>query len=167
MKMSFAGRAWRLGDAINTDVIVSGKLLHLTLEDMLAQVLKPVRPELAGSFAKGDVLLVGKNFGCGSSREQAPVALQKLGASVIVAESFSRIFYRNCLAIGLPVAVLRDRADFVADLDRVEVDLDTSKLTHVPSGRSAMLQPTPAEVRSLFEQGGIIPLLKQIAAGQS
>lgn len=164
--MRFSGRAWRLGDNIDTDVIAPGKLLQLGAKEIAKHTLKTIRTDLAPGFARGDLLLAGKNFGCGSSRELAPRALIELGVSVVVAQSFARIFYRNCLAIGLPLAILSAPADFVADRDSVEVDLVRAQLSHPQSGQLVALRETPVEMLRLLEKGGIVPLIEAIGREQ-
>jgi 3-isopropylmalate/(R)-2-methylmalate dehydratase small subunit len=164
--MKFQGRAWRLGDNIDTDVIAPGKYVQLGFKDIAKHTLEAVRPELPGQFAPGDVLLAGRNFGCGSSREQAPRALKELGVAVIVATSFARIFYRNCLAIGLPIALVTGETGFICDRDMVVVDLTASELRHDGSGRTAPLKATPREVIDLLKKGGIEPLIREIARAQ-
>ncbi len=159
--MRFEGRAWRLGDHIDTDVIAPGKVLLLPLPEMAKHALKAVRPELASDLVPGDLILAGRNFGCGSSREQAPSVLKALGVSVILAESFARIFYRNCLALGLPVGILAGPAAGISDLERVQVDLVAAQL-RTSSGDVVALRSTPAEVLGLFEKGGILPLLREL-----
>lgn len=164
--MYFRGRAWRLGDNIDTDVIAPGKYVQLGAKEVARHTLKAVRADLALHFQHGDVLLAGKNFGCGSSREVAPKALLELGVSVVIAQSFARIFYRNCLAIGLPVARLAAPADLIGDCEEVEVDLVRAELRHPTSGSTIPLRETPAEILRLLENGGIVPLIQAIGREQ-
>lgn len=160
----FTGRVWRLGDNIDTDVIAPGRYLQLSMKELGKQTLKAVRPDFADGFQPGEIILAGRNFGCGSSREHAPRVLKEIGASVIVAPSFARIFYRNCLAVGLPIALLAEDADFVADHDEITVDLDAAALTHTDSGKQAKLRAIPPEVRDLLDKGGVVPLIRAIVA---
>jgi 3-isopropylmalate/(R)-2-methylmalate dehydratase small subunit len=163
---SFRGRAWLLGENIDTDAIAPGKYIQLGAKDIAKHTLSAIRPDLAPNFRPGDLIVAGRNFGCGSSREQAPRALRELGVAVIVAPSFARIFYRNCLAIGQPVAIVDGATDFVAEQDEVAVDLDAAELRHPASGRTVRLRRTPPEVVALFEKGGIEPLIREIARQQ-
>ena len=164
--MRFSGRAWILGDNIDTDVMAPGTYVHLSAKEIAKHTLIAVRADLAPNFRPGDLILAGKNFGCGSSREQAPHALKALGVSVIVARSFARIFYRNALAIGLPVAISCGPTEAIADLDEVLVDLEAAVLKHVASGGAYPLRSTPKEVIELLEKGGVVPLIEQIARDQ-
>jgi 3-isopropylmalate/(R)-2-methylmalate dehydratase small subunit len=167
--MYFEGQVWRLGDNIDTDVIAPAKYFFMSnqnLSELTQYTLTAVRPELATQFQAGDIILGGKNFGCGSSREVAPRILAELGVAIIVAQSFARIFYRNCLAIGLPVATLVKPAEFVGEQDRIRVDLIKAQLQHVASGQIAPIYPTPPDMIQLLQKGGIMPLIQEIAALQ-
>ena len=100
----FTGKVWVLGDDIDTDIIIPTEYLALkTIDDMKQYGFSPLRPELAGQIQKGDIIVAGKNFGCGSSREHAPLCLKTAGVSCVIAETFARIFYRNAINIGLPI----------------------------------------------------------------
>ena len=116
----FTGKVWVLGDDIDTDIIIPTEYLALkTIDDMKQYGFSPLRPELAGQIQKGDIIVAGKNFGCGSSREQAPGVLKALGVQAVVAKSFARIFYRNSINIGLPVIVCKDLPDEVNTGDKM------------------------------------------------
>ena len=120
----FTGKVWVLGDDIDTDIIIPTEYLALkTIDDMKQYGFSPLRPELAGQIQKGDIIVAGKNFGCGSSREQAPSVLKALGVQAVVAKSFARIFYRNAINIGLPVIVCKDLPDAVSTGDEMELSL--------------------------------------------
>ena len=161
-----AGRAWRFGDNVDTDQISPGKVLSLPLEEQLPHALASLRPEFPKQVAAGDVLVAGKNFGCGSSREHSPEVLKALGVGCVVAESFGRIFYRNALAIGLPVLVAPGAGAAIADGDRVEVDVEAALIRDLESGKEISARPLPSQLLELLHAGGIINKLKLELNGQ-
>ena len=130
MNEKFSGKVWVLGDDIDTDIIIPTEYLALkTVEDMKPYAFSPLRPELAGQIKPGDIIVAGKNFGCGSSREQAPSVLKALGVKAVIAKSFARIFYRNAINIGLPVIVCKELHDEVNAGDECELSLEDGIIT--------------------------------------
>jgi 3-isopropylmalate/(R)-2-methylmalate dehydratase small subunit len=160
--MAKSGRAWRFGDDLNTDIIISGKhKLSITdLDQLSSHAMEAARPEFAAEVHKGDYVVAGKNFGCGSSREQAPLVLKHLGVSAVIAESFARIFYRNALNIGLP-AVECERADKIAEGDTLEVDLEKGVIRNISKGESYAVKPFPAQLRVILTEGGLVNYVKK------
>ncbi len=161
--MKVAGRAHRFepNDDINTDYIISGRY-KFSIEDMaeLAKhVMEDIAPGFAGAVREGDIVVAGRNFGCGSSREQAPRALKAAGVGAVVAKSYARIFYRNSFNIGLPL--VECDTDWITDGDELVVCLDEGVVKSSASGRSAEFSPLPATMRTLLEDGGLIPHLKR------
>ena len=126
----FTGKVWVLDDDIDTDIIIPTEYLALkTIDDMKQYGFSPLRPELAGQIQKGDIIVAGKNFGCGSSREHAPISIKAAGVSCVIAETFARIFYRNAINIGLPIIECPDAAKEIEAGDEVEVNFDTGVIT--------------------------------------
>ena len=125
----FKGKVWVLGDNIDTDIIIPTEYLALpTVEDMKQYGFSPLRPELAGQIGEGDIIVAGSNFGCGSSREHAPLCLKTAGVSCVIAETFARIFYRNAINIGLPIIECPEAAKAIEAGDEVEIDFDSGKI---------------------------------------
>lgn len=161
------GRVWKFGDDINTDLISPGRYLTAAIEEIKGHVLEAVNPRFAAEARKGDVLVAGKNFGCGSSRESAPRALRALGLEAVVAESFARIFFRNAVAIGLPVLACLSVSRTFEDGDTLELDLENARVTHVARNLPLQGTPLPREMLEVLGKGGIPSLLKEMFGGSS
>ena len=154
------GKVWVLGDDIDTDIIIPTEYLALkTIDDMKQYGFSPLRPELAGQIKPGDIIVAGKNFGCGSSREQAPSVLKALGVQAVVAKSFARIFYRNAINIGLPVIVCKDLPDAVSTGD--EMDLSLTEGVAKANGKTYSCTKLPAYMQQILSQGGLIASLNK------
>jgi 3-isopropylmalate/(R)-2-methylmalate dehydratase small subunit len=166
MIRTFQGRAWKLGDDIDTDVIYPGRYLPLLdPSEMAAHALEGIDPEFPAKLRPGDILAAGRNFGCGSSREQAATCLKTAGVACVIAGSFSRIFFRNAVNLGLPLVECREAADAVTTGDTVAVDFQSGIVT--VGGRSFPFPPLPETVLSILEEGGLInSIRKKIAAGK-
>lgn len=157
------GKVWKFGDNIDTDVIIPTVYSKLPMDEMKKHVLDRIRPEFPGKVKPGDVIVAGINFGCGSSRESAPAALKALGVSAVVAESFARIFFRNAIAIGLPVIPCLHVSSSFVDGDEIKLDVTTAEVTNVTKGKKLQAQPLPMEMLEVLSKGGILPLLKAIS----
>ena len=156
----FTGKVWVLGDDIDTDIIIPTEYLALkTIDDMKQYGFSPLRPELAGQIQKGDIIVAGKNFGCGSSREQAPGVLKALGVQAVVAKSFARIFYRNSINIGLPVIVCKDLPDEVNTGDKMVLHM--SEGTVEANGKTYSCTKLPEYMQNILNQGGLIASLNK------
>jgi len=154
------GRSWVFGDAIDTDVMAPGKYMKSPLDELASHCLEAVRPEFARSVRCGDVVVAGRNFGVGSSREQAPQALRALGVSAIVAQSFGGIFYRNALNLGL-VVVTCPQADTIEDGVPIHVD-PVAGWVHLPSqDRALPCDPLPPFLMTMVEDGGLVAHLRK------
>ena len=154
--MSIKGRAWKYGDHINTDVIFPGKYTY-TISDpaeMAPHALEDLDPEFAKNVKPGDVVVGGKNFGCGSSREQAPQSIKSAGAGAIIARGFARIFYRNCINIGLPALVSSVAVDAIEHGDEVSVDLNAGTIT--VKGQVYVFPPFTGYAKTIIDNGGLI-----------
>jgi len=158
-----SGRAWVFGDNINTDVLAPGAYMKLPIEEMATHCLESVDPGFAPSVQRGDIVVAGENFGMGSSREQAAVALMQLGVVAVVAKSFARIFYRNAMNLGLPVLVCAT-ADRIEAGDQVQVDPEAGKLDDLTKSESHACEPIPAHLLAMIADGGLLPHLKKTLA---
>ena len=156
----FSGKVWVLGDDIDTDIIIPTEYLALeTVNDMAPYAFSPLRPELAAQIKEGDIIVAGKNFGCGSSREQAPSVLKALGVKAVIAKSFARIFYRNSINIGLPVIVCKDLHENVNAGDEMELDLQEG-IVRV-GDKEYQCTKLPAYMQGILDQGGLIASLNK------
>lgn len=155
-----SGRIFLFGDNIDTDQMAPGKYMRGGLDMLAAHCLEGVREEFASTVHAGDILVAGRNFGVGSSREQAAEALKHLGVAAVIARSFAGIFYRNAINLGLPVLVCRD-ISALQDGTRVSLDLDAGQLTLTQTGASVALDPLPDNLKILLADGGLIPHLKK------
>jgi 3-isopropylmalate/(R)-2-methylmalate dehydratase small subunit len=156
------GRVWRFGDNVNTDEIIPGRYNLTTDRAALAQhVLCEVRPEFPVEVQVGDVIVGGNNFGCGSSREHAPVAIQAAGVSCVIARSFARIFYRNAINIGLPILVAPEASAAIGDGERIDVDLATGRIALPDRGLIFHAEPLPPFVLRVAEAGGMLEFIRR------
>src|SRR5579885_945814 len=155
-------RVWRLGDNVNTDQIIPGRYNVTTDRAELAKrCLCEHRPDFAVGVAAGDVLVAGRNFGCGSSREHAAVALKASGLAAVIAISFARIFYRNAINIGLPVLIAPEAAAMLEDGDEIKIDTTVGVIHDLTHEGIFQAAPLPEFVQRIVEAGGIIPLVRQ------
>ena len=158
MNETFTSRVWTLGDDIDTDIIIPTEYLALkTVKDMAPYAFSPLRPELASQIQEGDILVAGKNFGCGSSREQAPEIIKALGIRCVIARSFARIFFRNAINIGLPVIICRDLYDHVSGGDEMELSL--SEGIARTGGQEYVCTKLPPYMQQILDQGGLLASL--------
>jgi len=161
MKKRFQGRVWKFGDHIDTDVITPGKYENLPFNELCRHCLEPLNPAFAGRIRENDVLVAGINFGCGSAREIAPRALQRLGVGAVVAKSFSRTFFRNAVTIGLPVLISPAAYDVCRDEDRVSVDLIRSRLKNLTTRQLIPVEPIPEDIYAILLNGGLFASLRK------
>jgi 3-isopropylmalate/(R)-2-methylmalate dehydratase small subunit len=157
------GRAYKFGDDINTDIIYPGKYLLITTdrEEMARHCFEAVYPEFLKSAKAGDVIVAGKNFGCGSSREQAATCLKHFGVSAVVAESFARIFYRNAINLGLPVVVAPGITGLVNHGDTVEIDLEGGSVKNTTTGDNIRSVQLPPFIMQIISDDGLIKHLQK------
>lgn len=161
--MKIEGRAHKFvpNDDINTDYIISGRY-KFKIDDMneLAKhVMEDIAPEFGARVKPGDIIVAGRNFGCGSSREQAPRALKAAGISAVVAKSYARIFYRSAFNVGLPL--IECDTDWISDGDLIVVSLDSGEVANAQSGQKVGFSAIPRTMQILLEDGGLIPHLKK------
>ncbi|MEX3007763.1 3-isopropylmalate dehydratase [Hoeflea sp. TYP-13] len=155
-----SGRIFLFGDNVDTDQLAPGQYMRGGVEALAAHCLEGLRPEFAASVQPGDIIVAGRNFGVGSSREQAAEALKHLGIRAVVASSFAGIFYRNAINLGLPVFVCED-ISALKDGSHVELDLEAGRLTLTDSAVTIALEPLPDNLKVLLADGGLIPHLKK------
>ena len=154
---TFTGKVWVLGDDIDTDIIIPTEYLALkTIDDMKQYGFSPLRPELAGQIEEGDIIVAGKNFGCGSSREHAPIAIKASGIDCVIARTFARIFYRNSINIGLPILECPEASEKISDGDKVSVDFDTGIITNETKGEKYQALPFPDFIKDIMAKGGLM-----------
>ena len=155
----FTGKVWVLGDDIDTDIIIPTEYLALkTIDDMKQYGFSPLRPELAGQIQKGDIIVAGKNFGCGSSREQAPEVIKALGIPCIIAKSFARIFYRNALNNGLLLLEQPELHDVVKEGDTITVTVNEDVDYN---GKKYPIASLPENLMEIIEAGGLVKAMRK------
>ena len=162
------GKAWTFGRDIDTDLIIAARYLNMaTAEELAPYVMEDADPTFAGRVKPGDMIVAKENFGCGSSREHAPMALKGAGVSLVIAKSFARIFYRNAFNMGLPILVAPEAVDGIKEGDELAVDLTTGEIEDVTSGKKYQAQPLPEFMQELVAAGGLLPYLKKRAVEAS
>ncbi len=162
--MQIENRVWKLGHDIDTDVITPGKYLYLPMPEIARHTLEVVDPRFAGDVRPGDIVLAGRNFGCGSSREHAARVLRVLGVGCVLAESFARIFHRNAIAVGLPALEVPGLWAATEPFDVVAVDLRAGRAIVRRTGSTFTAPPLPERLLDTLRDGGILGALERIAA---
>lgn len=159
------GHAWTFGRDIDTDLIIAARYLNMaTAAELAPHVMEDADPTFASKMKPGDIIVAKENFGCGSSREHAPMALKGAGVSVVIAKSFARIFYRNAFNMGLPILVAPEAVDGIEEGDELTVDLATGEIDDLTSGVKYKAQPLPAFMQELVAAGGLLAYLKKRTA---
>jgi 3-isopropylmalate dehydratase small subunit len=160
--MKIEGRIWKFGSDVDTDAIIPARYLNQSdAKELAKHVMEDERPEFSQKVRKGDILLAEKNFGCGSSREHAPLALKAVGISCIIAKSFGRIFYRNGLNLGLPLLESSEASEAIQEGDRVRVNLTTGEIFDLTQKTKFFAKPIPAFMQDLIRDGGLIRHLRK------
>ncbi len=156
-----SGRVWKYGDNINTDVIFPGKYTYTVSDpaEMPQHALEDLDPRFAKEVQAGDIIVAGSNWGCGSSREQAVTCLKESGLGAIVAVSFARIYYRNCLNAALPALICPPAVEAIQHGERIEVDLQAGEIRSSDAAYS--FSPLPAAVMEIFDAGGLVPYTRR------
>jgi 3-isopropylmalate/(R)-2-methylmalate dehydratase small subunit len=153
-------RAWVLGDNVDTDVLAPGAYMKFGIEEVAKHCLESVLPEFVSSVRKGDVVVAGRNFGAGSSREQAPAALKHLGVAALVAESFAGLFYRNAINLGLPAVACAD-AKRIRQGDTLKVDVEAGRIENLTTGEALACEAIPSHLMPMLRDGGLLPHLEK------
>ena len=152
---------YRFGDNVDTDAIVPGKYLSLSTPEELAKVcMEGLDPNLPGKFKPGDIFVAGNNFGCGSSREHAPISLKGAGIACVIARSFARIFFRNAINIGLPVLESAEAAEKIQEGDTVSVDFSAGRIVNNTRNEEYAFAPYPESIMNIIRAGGLSPLVR-------
>ena len=160
--MKAKGRVFKYGDNIDTDVIIPARYLNTSDPgELAAHCMEDIDTEFVKNVKKGDIMVGTKNFGCGSSREHAPIAIKASGISCVIASSFARIFYRNAINIGLPILECADAAEAISNGDEVEVDFSTGDIHDLTTGKSFKAQPFPEFIHDIIASGGLIEAVRQ------
>ena len=156
------GRAFKYSDNVDTDVIIPARYLNTSDPAELAQhAMEDIDMSFRSQVRNGDVIVAGKNFGCGSSREHAPIAIKASGVSCVIAKTFARIFYRNSINIGLPILECPEAADAISAGDSVQVDFATGIITDVTTGMIFRAEPFPEFMMNIFKAGGLAQYIKE------
>ena len=163
--MKFKGRAWKFGADVDTDAIIPARYLNTSDPQELAKhcMEDSTNPDFMKQMKRGDILVADKNFGCGSSREHAPIAIKAAGVSCVVAKSFARIFYRNSFNMGLPIFESREAVEGIKEGDEIEVDADKGVIRNLSSGGEFKVAPVPAFMQELIAAGGLMAYTKKKA----
>jgi len=156
--MKLEGKVWKYGDNIDTDVIIPARYLVTTdPKTLAAHCMEDIDQAFASQVQPGDIIVGGRNFGCGSSREHAPISIKGAGVSCIIAESFARIFFRNAINIGLPILESAEAARDAQPGDSLSVDLTAGTITNARTGKTYQARPFPPFVLQIIEAGGLVP----------
>ncbi|MBQ9832553.1 MAG: 3-isopropylmalate dehydratase small subunit [Clostridia bacterium] len=160
--MKVQGFVHKYGNNVDTDVIIPARYLNVSGGDELkVHCMEDIDPQFASNVKQGDMIVAGDNFGCGSSREHAPLAIKCSGISCVIAKSFARIFYRNAINIGLPIMECEEAADAINKGDEVSIDFDSGKITNLSTGKEYFSQPFPPFIQDIIANGGLISQTKK------
>lgn len=155
--MNAKGKVFKYGDNVDTDVIIPARYLNTAVHAELAKhCMEDIDKTFVDRVKQGDIMVGLRNFGCGSSREHAPIAIKAAGITCVIAASFARIFYRNAINIGLPIVECRQAAEAIQDGDEVEVDFETGKIKNITRGETYQGEPFPAFIQEIINDGGLL-----------
>jgi len=155
------GKVWKFGDNIDTDLIIAARYLNTSDASELAKhVMEDADPAFVSKMKEGDIIVAGENFGCGSSREHAPIALKEAGVSAVIAPTFARIFYRNAFNMGLPIFELAEAVE-IEEGDTVRVDMEAGEVINVSQAKTYKFTPIPDFMQELVDAGGLIEFAKK------
>jgi 3-isopropylmalate/(R)-2-methylmalate dehydratase small subunit len=161
--MKYTGNVIKYGDNVDTDVIIPARYLNTSdHKELASHCMEDIDKTFVSRVQQGDIITAGQNFGCGSSREHAPIAIKASGVSLVIAKSFARIFYRNSINIGLAIVECPEAADGISEGDKVEADLDNGIIRNLTTGKEYKTEPFPEFVQKIIENGG---LMQSIANG--
>ncbi len=160
--MKFTGKTIKYGDNVDTDVIIPARYLNTSdHKELAAHCMEDIDKTFVSRVRAGDIMVGGFNFGCGSSREHAPIAIKASGISLVIAKSFARIFYRNAINIGLAILECEEAADGIVEGDEVEVDLDAGVIYNKTAGKRFQTQPFPEFIQKIIKNGGLVASVKK------
>ena len=156
------GKVFKYPDNVDTDVIIPARYLNTPdAAELALHCMEDIDRDFVGQVERGDIMVAGKNFGCGSSREHAPLVIKTCGTGCVIAKSFARIFYRNAINIGLPILECPEAVDGISANDRVRVDFDTGTVTNITTGKTYQAQPFPPFIQRIIECGGLLASLRK------
>ena len=159
--MKAFGKVHKYGDNVDTDVIIPARYLNTTdHKELASHCMEDIDKEFTKKVKEGDIIAAGANFGCGSSREHAPIAIKASGISCVIASTFARIFYRNAINIGLPILECKEAAEDIDDGDELDIDFDTGVITNVTKGRTYKAEPFPDFIKEIISAGGLLNSIK-------
>ncbi len=159
--MKFTGKAIKYGDNVDTDVIIPARYLNtIDKKELASHCMEDIDRDFVKKVSAGDIMIAGKNFGCGSSREHAPIAIKESGISLVIAKSFARIFYRNSINIGLAILECEEASNAISEGDKVEADLDAGIIYNRTTGESFKTKPFPEFIQKIITNGGLIESIK-------
>ena len=159
--MKFTGKTLKYGDNVDTDVIIPARYLNtIDKKELASHCMEDIDKEFVNKVKAGDIMVAGYNFGCGSSREHAPIAIKESGISLVIAKSFARIFYRNSINIGLAILECPEAADAIAEGDEVEADLDAGVIYDRTTGKQFATQPFPEFIQKIITNGGLVESIR-------
>jgi 3-isopropylmalate/(R)-2-methylmalate dehydratase small subunit len=160
--MLIRGRVWKFGNDVDTDAIIPARYLNTSDPKELARhVMEDADSDFPNKVKAGDILVAGKNFGCGSSREHAPIAIKAAGVGAVIAKSFARIFYRNAFNIGLPIFESLDASEKIQETDEIEIDADKGTIKNLTTREEYQANPIPPFMQELIDSGGLIEWTKR------
>lgn len=160
--METKGKVFKYPDNVDTDVIIPARYLNTSdAKELAKHCMEDIDNTYVSRVSEGDIMVAGWNFGCGSSREHAPLVIKTCGTGCIIAKSFARIFYRNAINIGMPILECEQAAEEIADGDEVKVDFDTGVITDITTGKTYMAEPFPAFIQNIIKKGGLLNSLKE------
>jgi len=160
--MKASGTVHKYGDNVDTDVIIPARYLNTAdHKELAAHCMEDIDPDFVKNVKEGDIIVANMNFGCGSSREHAPIAIKASGVSCVIASTFARIFYRNSINIGLPILECDEAAKDIENGDEVEVDFDTGVITDKTKGKTYKAEPFPDFIKDIINAGGLLKSLKK------
>ena len=155
--MKFIGKSIKYGDNVDTDVIIPARYLNtIDKKELASHCMEDIDANFRNKVQAGDIMVAGYNFGCGSSREHAPIAIQESGISLVIAKSFARIFYRNSINIGLAIVECGEAVDGISEGDIVEADLNNGVILNKTTGKSFKVQPFPSFIQKIIQNGGLV-----------
>lgn len=151
------GKSWKYGDNVNTDEIIPARYLNTTdVKELSSHCMEDIDPEFVKKAREGDIIVAGDNFGCGSSREHAPISIKAFGISCVIAKSFARIFFRNAINIGLPIFESEEASAEISKGDEVRVDIDSSKIINLTTNKEYSFTPFADEMKAIIQAGGLM-----------
>jgi 3-isopropylmalate dehydratase small subunit len=160
--MKFKGKTWKFGHDIDTDAIIPARYLNTTdAKELASHCMEDSDPKFASEVKPGDIIAAGKNFGCGSSREHAPLAIKAAGVSCVIAHSFARIFYRNAFNMGLPILECPEGAERIQTADELQIDLDSGVINNLTRNETYRVEAVPPFMQKLLAAGGLMEYVRE------